>query len=105
MQSQVSPVTTTVPTPSSQAVTIPSEPLLFPRNKRNVWDLFFGQSPATLAEKCDSQFAKINKNFARVYQSEQTLKRILSEATHQFKALTEQEKTLDMKGLSLKFLI
>ena len=51
MQSQVSPVTTTVPTPSSQAITIPSEPLLSPRNKRNVWDLFFGQSTATLAEK------------------------------------------------------
>ena len=53
----------------------------------------------------DTQFAKINKNFARVYQSEQTVKRILSEATHQFKALTDQEKILDMKGLSLKFLI
>ena len=48
---------------------------------------------------------KIYKNFARVYQSEQTVKRILSEAAHQFKELTDQEKILDMKGLSLKFLL
>ena len=51
MQSKVSPLTTTIPTPSSQAVTIPSQPLLSQRPKRNVWDLFFGQSTATLAEK------------------------------------------------------
>ena len=51
MQSQVSPLTTKIPTPSSQAVTIPSQPLLSQRPKRNVWDLFFGQSTATLAGK------------------------------------------------------
>ena len=40
-----------------------------------------------------------------MYQSEKTVKRILSEAANQFKQLTEQEKILDAKGLSLKFLI
>jgi hypothetical protein len=51
MQPKVSPLTTTNPTPSSQTVTIPSEPLVSQRPKRNVWDLFFGQSTATLAGK------------------------------------------------------
>ena len=40
-----------------------------------------------------------------MYQSEKTVKRILSEAANQFKQLTEQEKSLDAKGLSLKFLL
>ena len=51
MQNEISPLTTAIPTPSTQAVTIPSQPLQSGRQKRNVWDLFFGQSTATLAGK------------------------------------------------------
>jgi hypothetical protein len=51
MQNEISPLPTVIPTPSNQAVTIPSQPLQSGRQKRNVWDLFFGQSTATLAEK------------------------------------------------------
>ena len=51
MQPKVSPLATTNPTPTSLIVTVPSEPLESQRHKRNVWDLFFGQSTATLAGK------------------------------------------------------
>jgi hypothetical protein len=51
MQTEISPLTTAIPIPSTQAVTIPSQPLQSGRRKRNVWDLFFGQSTATLAGK------------------------------------------------------
>ena len=51
MKNEISPLSTVTPPPSSQAVTVPIQPLQSARQKRNVWDIFFGQSTATLAKK------------------------------------------------------
>ena len=51
LQLLVSPTPPPVPNPPVQAETNPSDTLLTTRTRRNVWDIFFGQSTATPAAK------------------------------------------------------
>ena len=51
LQPLISPTPPPVPNPPVQAETNPSDALLTTRTRRNVWDIFFGQSTATLAAK------------------------------------------------------
>ena len=51
MQPLISPTPQPVPNPPVQAETNPSDALLTTRTRRNVWDIFFEQSTATLAAK------------------------------------------------------